>query len=78
MHIDADLTLDVIVDCDTLDEVVTAIAGATGAVGQPEPQPQPEPEPDPADPSDFPELVRMNAVAEGRPVFWVHHGNGGV
>ncbi|MER7986302.1 SDR family NAD(P)-dependent oxidoreductase [Streptomyces noursei] len=32
----------------------------------------------PAAPSDFPELVRMNGVTSGRPVFWVHHGNGGV
>ncbi|QTZ90306.1 SDR family NAD(P)-dependent oxidoreductase [Streptomyces auratus] len=32
----------------------------------------------PASPNDFPELVRMNGVTSGRPVFWVHHGNGGV
>ncbi|GFE26858.1 SDR family NAD(P)-dependent oxidoreductase [Streptomyces nigrescens] len=33
---------------------------------------------EPASPNDFPELVRMNGVTSGRPVFWVHHGNGGV
>jgi polyketide synthase PksN len=29
-------------------------------------------------PEEFPELIPMNAVRQGRPVFWVHHGNGGV
>jgi thioesterase domain-containing protein len=29
-------------------------------------------------PEEFPELIPMNAVRDGRPVFWVHHGNGGV
>ncbi|MFF7725379.1 SDR family NAD(P)-dependent oxidoreductase [Streptomyces sp. NPDC008001] len=44
-----------------------------------EPPARPQPEPvEPASPNDFPELVRMNGVTEGRPVFWVHHGNGGV
>ncbi|MEU6129880.1 SDR family NAD(P)-dependent oxidoreductase [Saccharopolyspora sp. NPDC047091] len=87
-HIDADLTLDVIADCETLDDVTAAIAAATGARPEPgaavEPPvaapapviPAPRTEAVPA--TDFPELVRMNGVTEGRPIFWVHHGNGGV
>jgi acyl transferase domain-containing protein/NAD(P)-dependent dehydrogenase (short-subunit alcohol dehydrogenase family)/thioesterase domain-containing protein/acyl carrier protein len=26
----------------------------------------------------FPELIRMNTATVGRPVFWIHHGHGGV
>ncbi|MEV6669058.1 SDR family NAD(P)-dependent oxidoreductase [Streptomyces sp. NPDC051162] len=87
-HIDASLTLDVIGGCQTLQEIVDEIAAATS----PEPAPAaearpveeapavepPAPAAEPVSPNSFPELVRMNGVTEGRPVFWVHHGNGGV
>ncbi|MFI6763938.1 SDR family NAD(P)-dependent oxidoreductase [Streptomyces sp. NPDC050355] len=90
-HIDASLTLDVIAGCETLQDVVDAIAGTAAApepaaVAEVEPAPA-EPTPaaaapvrraEPAAPGDFPELVRMNGVTSGRPVFWIHHGNGGV
>ncbi|WP_211717728.1 SDR family NAD(P)-dependent oxidoreductase [Nocardiopsis sp. MG754419] len=70
-HIDAGLSLEVLVECDTLDEVIAAIVRAAEG-------PEEERETAPADPNDFPELIRMNGETEGRPVFWVHHGNGGV
>ncbi|GAA2253765.1 hypothetical protein GCM10010430_41890 [Kitasatospora cystarginea] len=93
-HIDASLTLDVIGDCRTLQEIVDEIAAATSPVPAPAEEARPvaqtrpaeaapavEPPARPAEPvspNSFPELVRMNGVTEGRPVFWVHHGNGGV
>lgn len=95
-HIDASLTLDVIIGCETLQEVVDAITGtADRDTGQGAPEPAavapaeeapaaaapakvPARRAEPASPNDFPELVRMNGVTSGRPVFWVHHGNGGV
>ncbi|MFE1771913.1 SDR family NAD(P)-dependent oxidoreductase [Streptomyces sp. NPDC059008] len=89
-HIDASLTLDVIAGCETLQDVVDAIAG-TAAAPEPAALAEVEPTPaaaapaeaparraEPASPGDFPELVRMNKVTSGRPVFWIHHGNGGV
>ncbi|MCA1281213.1 SDR family NAD(P)-dependent oxidoreductase [Saccharopolyspora sp. 7B] len=107
-HIDAGLTLDVIADCDTLEDVTAAIAAATGAQAESAVAEPPVAEPVPAEPvqaepvqaepvqaepvpplipaprteavpaAHFPELVRMNGVTAGRPIFWVHHGNGGV
>ncbi|MFG2289392.1 SDR family NAD(P)-dependent oxidoreductase [Streptomyces sp. NPDC048595] len=99
-HIDASLTLDVIAGCETLQDVVDAIAGTAAAqepasqepaAQEPAEQAPVEPAPAvvapaaaparraaPASPGDFPELVRMNGVTSGRPVFWIHHGNGGV
>ncbi|MGW0889917.1 SDR family NAD(P)-dependent oxidoreductase [Saccharopolyspora sp. NPDC002578] len=87
-HVDANLTLDVIADCDTLQEIAAAIAGASApesapaprepVAAVPEPVVIPEPRREPVSANEFPELVRMNGVTEGRPVFWVHHGNGGV
>ncbi|MGW2366732.1 SDR family NAD(P)-dependent oxidoreductase [Streptomyces sp. NPDC001667] len=93
-HIDASLTLDVIGGCQTLQEIVDEIAAATSPEPAPAEEARPAPEARPAEepraeeppvrpaepvsPNSFPELVRMNGVTEGRPVFWVHHGNGGV
>ncbi|WP_309504983.1 SDR family NAD(P)-dependent oxidoreductase [Streptomyces sp. KM273126] len=88
-HIDAALTLDLIADCETLEDVVQAITGTASPQAGPaqEPpahhtEPLPAPSvpaaPEPVSPDTFPEIVRMNGVTEGRPVFWVHHGNGGV
>ncbi|MGD3111966.1 SDR family NAD(P)-dependent oxidoreductase [Streptomyces sp. YGL11-2] len=95
-HLDASLTLDVIADCATVQEIVDAITGtASRDTGTAAPEPAraarveeapaaaaPAPAParraEPTSPHDFPELVRMNGVTSGRPVFWVHHGNGGV
>ncbi|MFR9728370.1 SDR family NAD(P)-dependent oxidoreductase [Saccharopolyspora sp. MS10] len=84
-HVDAGLTLDVIAGCDTLHEIVEAIATAL-APARPAPEiprqraevPPGAARPAPVPATEFPELVRMNGVTEGRPVFWVHHGNGGV
>ncbi|WP_024905975.1 SDR family NAD(P)-dependent oxidoreductase [Robbsia andropogonis] len=28
--------------------------------------------------ASFPELIQMNSVVDGRPVFWIHHANGGI
>ncbi|WP_314172114.1 SDR family NAD(P)-dependent oxidoreductase [Streptomyces winkii] len=47
-------------------------------VAGPGPEPAPAVRPVAKSPEEFPELIPMNAVREGRPVFWVHHGNGGV
>ncbi|MGW1373518.1 SDR family NAD(P)-dependent oxidoreductase [Streptomyces sp. NPDC002446] len=93
-HLDASLTLDVIAGCETLQDVVDAITGtAAPGIGTAAAEPAAEAEEapaavapaavparraEPASPHDFPELVRMNGVTSGRPVFWVHHGNGGV
>ncbi|MEU9123595.1 SDR family NAD(P)-dependent oxidoreductase [Streptomyces sp. NPDC048506] len=112
-RMDPALTLDVIADCETLQQVADAIAAATSpepaamssepataspestatspesTATSPEPAAAEEPGPvrvaeptarpaEPASPDDFPELVRMNGVTAGRPVFWIHHGNGGV
>ena len=57
-----------------------APARRTAPERAPEPVPAPVPEVHPVAkaPEEFPELIPMNGVREGRPVFWVHHGNGGV
>ncbi|MCH6160828.1 SDR family NAD(P)-dependent oxidoreductase [Streptomyces marispadix] len=49
-----------------------------GASTRPASEPVPMVRPVAKAPEEFPELIPMNAVREGRPVFWVHHGNGGV
>ncbi|RAJ62354.1 polyketide synthase PksN [Streptomyces sp. Amel2xB2] len=62
----------------------SASAPSSGTEGEPSTRPAPEPDGVPVvrpvakAPEEFPELIPMNAVREGRPVFWVHHGNGGV
>ncbi|GAA2264340.1 hypothetical protein GCM10010145_44530 [Streptomyces ruber] len=91
-EIDPELTLEVLADSETLQDLVEAIGGAgdgdarpatepeseSGPASAPEPEPEPGPghEPESEDASSV--LVRMNGVTDGRPVFWVHDGNGGV
>ncbi|SES33281.1 polyketide synthase PksN/rhizoxin biosynthesis, polyketide synthase RhiD [Lentzea xinjiangensis] len=62
-HVDDTLSLDVIAECETLRDVLDAV-GATAAPV--------------VEVQDHPELIQMNRGREGRPVFWIHHGNGGV
>ncbi|WP_328615082.1 SDR family NAD(P)-dependent oxidoreductase [Amycolatopsis sp. NBC_00355] len=61
-HLDDTMTLDVIAECETLNDIIGRV-GASAA---------------PATTAEVPELIRMNRGGEGRPVFWIHHGNGGV
>ncbi|WP_344608378.1 SDR family NAD(P)-dependent oxidoreductase, partial [Streptomyces glaucus] len=78
--IDPDLTLDTLVDSETLQDLVTALGGpgrADTAPAAPAPPPSREPAPDPARAAAS-VLVRMNGVTTGRPVFWIHDGNGGI
>ena len=91
---DESLTLDVLVECETLQDVIDTIAGTdpsrptAAPVGGPDPagevaSPSPAVEAPPpaveaAPAAGFPELIRLNGVSSGRPVFWIHDGNGGV
>jgi acyl transferase domain-containing protein/thioesterase domain-containing protein/acyl carrier protein/ubiquinone/menaquinone biosynthesis C-methylase UbiE len=65
-HLDDTVSLDVIAECETLRDIIGRIGAAAPATTQP------------AGTSGFPELIRMNRGGAGRPVFWIHHGNGGV
>ncbi|WP_439657534.1 SDR family NAD(P)-dependent oxidoreductase [Lentzea sp. HUAS TT2] len=62
-HVDDTLSLDVLAECESLRDVLAAVGAASTPALRIE---------------DHPELVRMNRGREGRPVFWIHHGNGGV
>ncbi|MEU7304876.1 SDR family NAD(P)-dependent oxidoreductase, partial [Streptomyces sp. NPDC007206] len=78
--IDPELTLDTLVDSETLQDLVTALGGPgreDTAPATPALPPSGEPVPDPAQAAAS-VLVRMNGVTTGRPVFWVHDGNGGI
>ncbi|WP_326950854.1 SDR family NAD(P)-dependent oxidoreductase [Amycolatopsis sp. NBC_01307] len=61
-HLDDTMTLDVIAECETLNDIIARVGTSAK----------------PAETADAPELIRMNRGGEGRPVFWIHHGNGGV
>jgi thioesterase domain-containing protein/acyl carrier protein len=65
-HLDDTLSLDVIAECETLRDIVGRVGAPAAAA------------PQPAGTAEFPELIRMNRGGAGRPVFWIHHGNGGV
>jgi acyl transferase domain-containing protein/thioesterase domain-containing protein/acyl carrier protein len=58
------ITVSAIAACETARDILAAI-DTTGAAQR-------------GAAARFPQLIRMNGVAEGRPVFWIHHGNGGV
>lgn len=62
-HVDDTLSLDVIAECESLRDVLAAVGATSAPVLAVE---------------DHPELIQMNRGREGRPVFWIHHGNGGV
>ncbi|MFJ8966505.1 beta-ketoacyl synthase N-terminal-like domain-containing protein [Lentzea sp. NPDC102401] len=62
-HVDDTLSLDVIAECESLRDVLAAVGATSAPVLAVE---------------DHPELVQMNRGRDGRPVFWIHHGNGGV
>jgi NAD(P)-dependent dehydrogenase (short-subunit alcohol dehydrogenase family)/aryl carrier-like protein len=62
-EINPSLTLSEIAQCETLQDVLECVARAGTGI---------------AAAVRFPELIRMNGASDGRPVFWVHHGNGGV
>ncbi|MEU3645651.1 SDR family NAD(P)-dependent oxidoreductase [Lentzea sp. NPDC034063] len=62
-HVDDTLSLDVIAECESLRDVLAAVGATSAPVVALE---------------DHPELVQMNRGRAGRPVFWIHHGNGGV
>ncbi|WP_189227103.1 SDR family NAD(P)-dependent oxidoreductase, partial [Saccharothrix coeruleofusca] len=65
-HVDAGITMDVIAECETLRDIVDRVGAAVAA------------EQTRTTAEEFPELVRMDRGGQGRPVFWIHHGNGGV
>ncbi|MEU5030939.1 SDR family NAD(P)-dependent oxidoreductase [Streptomyces milbemycinicus] len=65
-HIDDTMSLDVIAECQTLRDIIDRVGASAAAATEP------------ATTEDLPELVRMNRGGVGRPVFWIHHGNGGV
>ncbi|WP_410638381.1 SDR family NAD(P)-dependent oxidoreductase [Amycolatopsis sp. lyj-346] len=78
-HLDETASLDVIAECETLRDIVARLGVPGAAEEQSAPvAPAPVPAPQPLVEADFPELVRMNRGGAGRPVFWIHHGNGGV
>ncbi|KDN20234.1 SDR family NAD(P)-dependent oxidoreductase [Amycolatopsis rifamycinica] len=78
-HLDETVSLDVVAECETLRDLVARLGAPAAAEEEPAPvAPAPVSAASPVAEADFPELVRMNRGGTGRPVFWIHHGNGGV
>lgn len=67
-HIYASIQLDDIVECSTIEELVAAIpADANDGKTNSD-----------AESISYSELIHLNAVTTGRPIFWIHGGTGGV